>query len=180
VASAGRPPFHLEWQLASAVIRVNQPAETLRPGGLVLFGEPDMTMPIGRYFIIIGSSLLGLLFVIANYLGQPPVAAGIATSVDKSIIRIASAHKGPPRVVIDTDLPTIVPMLSSVAAQSVDDKKPADAFARLDISAAARKDIVASAATVPSPPKARSKVSRRSQTRMVAYRPQALSFFGTW
>jgi hypothetical protein len=64
-------------------------------------------MPIGRYFICIGSVLLALLFLADWY--YPASAAVARAEVDRSILRIKSDHKWPERIVIDTTLPTIVP-----------------------------------------------------------------------
>ena len=65
-------------------------------------------MPLVRYFTFAGSLLLALLFLADWYfpkLVAPPATAG----VDKSIIRLHSAHKWPEATVYDTSLPTIVP-----------------------------------------------------------------------
>ena len=50
--------------------------------------------------------------------------------VDKSIIRITSAHKWPEPIVIDTSLPTIVPPLPVLAKAPIINQ-PRDAFAQL-------------------------------------------------
>jgi hypothetical protein len=65
-------------------------------------------MPLARYFTFVGSLLLALLFLADWYfpkLVAPPATAG----VDKSIIRLQSAHKWPEATVFDTSLLTIVP-----------------------------------------------------------------------
>jgi hypothetical protein len=65
-------------------------------------------MPLARYFTFVGSLLLALLFLADWYfpkLVAPPATAG----VDKSIIRLHTAHKWPEATVYDTSLPTIVP-----------------------------------------------------------------------
>ncbi len=64
-------------------------------------------MPIGRYFLYIGSVLLALLFVADWYL--PPGKEPRRAHVDRYSIRIHSAHKWPSAVTIDTTQPTIVP-----------------------------------------------------------------------
>ena len=67
-----------------------------------------MDMPIGRFIIWVGTSLLALLFVadwcLPNSLSEPAHDAS-----NKPIIRIASIQQPPERVVIDTSQPTIVP-----------------------------------------------------------------------
>jgi hypothetical protein len=65
-------------------------------------------MPLARYFTFAGSLLLALLFLADWYFPKlvvPPATAG----VDKSIIRLHSAHRWPEATVYDTSLPTIVP-----------------------------------------------------------------------
>src|SRR6266404_189999 len=67
-----------------------------------------MVMPIGRYIAWVGTSLLALLFVADWYLPRlSPEPARDASN--KPLIRIASIHQPPERVVIDTNQPTIVP-----------------------------------------------------------------------
>jgi hypothetical protein len=85
-------------------------------------------MPIGRYFVFVGSVLLALLFLADRYLpGQ--VAPSARADVERSIIRIHSRHKWPEAVVYDTSLPTIVPPV--VAGGVFPERPPRDAFAQL-------------------------------------------------
>ena len=59
-------------------------------------------MPLARYFTFTGSLLLALLFLADWYfpkLVAPPATAG----VDKTIIRLHSAHKWPEAIVFDTN-----------------------------------------------------------------------------
>ena len=65
-------------------------------------------MPLGRYFAFVGSVLLALLFLADWYMPRSAVAT-TGGGVDKAVIRIHSRHKWPERIVIDTNLPTIVP-----------------------------------------------------------------------
>ena len=62
-------------------------------------------MPLGRYFIFVGSVLLTLLFVADWYMPQLPLQPARA-DVDRGI-RVQSRHGWPERIVIDTSLPTI-------------------------------------------------------------------------
>jgi hypothetical protein len=65
-------------------------------------------MPITRYIVWVGASLLALLFVVNWFLPEPlPEPAHAA--IDKPVIRIASIQPSPERVVIDTSQPTIAP-----------------------------------------------------------------------
>jgi hypothetical protein len=88
-------------------------------------------MPIGRYFLYIGSLLLALLFVADWYF--PALDAGaLGSGVDRSVIRIHSSHKWPAAVVIDTTMATIVPpvMAMTTAADELPPARPArEAFA---------------------------------------------------
>jgi hypothetical protein len=88
-------------------------------------------MPLGRYFILVGSLLLALLFAADRYMPPRPVEP-VHADVDRGI-RIHSRHSGPARIVIDTSLPTIVPA-SAVAAElppaaPPQTRAPRDAFA---------------------------------------------------
>jgi hypothetical protein len=65
-------------------------------------------MPLVRYFGFVGSALLLLLFALDWYLPQP-VVDPVRAAAEKPVIRISSIEKLPERVVIDTNLPTIVP-----------------------------------------------------------------------
>ena len=65
-------------------------------------------MPVARYIVWVGTSLLVLLFVANWFLPQPPPEPAHEAS-DKPVMRIASIQQPPERVVIDTNQPTIVP-----------------------------------------------------------------------
>jgi hypothetical protein len=59
-------------------------------------------MPLARYFAFVGGLLLALLFWTDWYF--PKLAAPSATAgVDKTIIRLHSAHKWPEAIVFDTN-----------------------------------------------------------------------------
>lgn len=110
-----------------------------------------------------------MLFVAELYLPDSPQAFVREAYVDKSIIRIKSAHKWPERIVIDTSLSTIVPPPSAVLANAPIINQPREAFAQLD----ARSQQVSSN---PSPTGSKPKVAKKvTHTRMAAYRepPQA-------
>jgi hypothetical protein len=97
-------------------------------------------MPVLRYFIVVGTALLVLLFAVDAYLPKLPAADNVSTAAnvasDLSVIRIHSVQKWPERVEFDTSLPTITPAAAVLAANNVpaDANAPArmrDAFARL-------------------------------------------------
>jgi hypothetical protein len=66
-------------------------------------------MPLARYFLFVGGTLLVLLFALNAYIPSPVVANAPVESADRPVVRIHSAQKLPERIVIDTSIPTIVP-----------------------------------------------------------------------
>ena len=66
-------------------------------------------MPIARYFIFVGGTLAALLLVADWCLPTPPAMFAKQLVINKSIIRIKSAHKWPEKIVLDTAQPTITP-----------------------------------------------------------------------
>src|SRR4051812_34249199 len=87
--------------------------------------QQSVTMPLVRYFLGVGGTLLALLFALNAYLATPAaspeaVAAPAAADADqfKPMVRIHSAQKLPERIVIDTSLPTIVPPAAAVVAET--------------------------------------------------------------
>ena len=65
-------------------------------------------MPIARYMVWVGTSLLALLFV-ANWFLPESLPEPAHEAIEKPVIRIASIQQPPERIVIDTSQPTIVP-----------------------------------------------------------------------
>ncbi len=134
-------------------------------------------MPIGRYFIFVGSVLLGLLFLSDRYLPEQ-IAPSARADVDRSVIRIQTRHKWPEAIVYDTSLPTIVPPV--VAAVSPD-RLPREAFAQVPPAPPPARLKVAE--TLPNVAAAKRVTKRRLQVRRVAdYRPfEPRGFFqGEW
>jgi hypothetical protein len=67
-------------------------------------------VPIVRYFIFVGGTLVALLFIASWCLPTPPAMfADQQLGIDRAIIRIRSAHKWPEEVVLDTSRPSISP-----------------------------------------------------------------------
>ncbi len=96
---------------------------------------------------------------------------GREARVDKSIIRIKSAHKWPEPIVFDTSLPTIVPPVAPVlvSAPIINEPRvitqPREAFAQLNSS-------MPKVGENPAPVRAKRKVTKQvPATRMAAYRP---------
>jgi hypothetical protein len=67
-------------------------------------------MPILRYFLFVGGSLLALLLVANAALPGAPVPEGLTSGTDLPPIRIRSERKLPERVVFDTSVATPAPV----------------------------------------------------------------------
>src|ERR1700760_4420508 len=65
-------------------------------------------MPLVKYFVFVGSTLLFILFGLDWYFPQP-ASLPIHAEVDKSIIRIGSVEQLPEKIIIDTNQPTTAP-----------------------------------------------------------------------
>jgi uncharacterized membrane protein len=101
-------------------------------------------MPLARYFVYVGGTLLALLIMLNLYLPKPAETA-VASDVQRPVVRIHSDQKLPERIVIDTSIPTIVPPPVKVVAAPA--KGPAlDALAQ-----AAPSDVKASEPAKPEP-----------------------------
>lgn len=88
-------------------------------------------MPLGRYFLVVGSILFAMLFIAERYWPAAPSPHFADARFDKSIIRISSAHQWPERIIIDTSLPTLVPPAPEVAVEAPMIDRPArEAFAQ--------------------------------------------------
>jgi len=88
-------------------------------------------MPLGRYFVFAGILLLVMLFIADWYLPSASSQTFFREAqVDRSIIGIKSAYKWPEPVIIDTNLPTIVPSLPVLTKAPIINQ-PQDTFAQL-------------------------------------------------
>jgi hypothetical protein len=88
-------------------------------------------MPLGRYFLVIGGILFGMLFIAERYSPAATSPHFAEARFDKSIIRVSSAHRWPERIIIDTSLPTLIPPPTEVAAEApMIDRPPREAFAQ--------------------------------------------------
>jgi hypothetical protein len=89
-------------------------------------------VPLGRYFFFVGILLLGMLFIADWYLPSASSQTFFREArVDKSIIRIKSAHKWPEPVVFDTSLPKIVQPPLPVLAEAPVINQPRQTLAQL-------------------------------------------------
>ena len=64
-------------------------------------------VPIARYFIFVGGTLAALLLIADWRLPAPPAMFSHQLVIDRSIIRIKSAHKWPEKIVLDTSRPIL-------------------------------------------------------------------------
>jgi hypothetical protein len=108
-----------------------------------------------RYFVFVGGALVGLLLLSNAVLPQPPAAAITNAASELPAIRIQSERKWPQRVVIDTSLPTVVPV--EAAARTPVAPKVAD----VPVQAGGRDSF---AQLTPEPPKADLKPHRKHRT----------------
>lgn len=125
-------------------------------------------MPLRRYFVFVGGLLLAFILLIDWYTPQTAARAGTG-SVDRTTIRIHSAHQWPSAVVFDTTQPTIVP---ASTAEIAPDKSPARP-AREALAQAQESDVLPTAVSpVPASPKRvkrHTRVSRAPAARTASY-----------
>ena len=116
-------------------------------------------MPVVRYIVWVGTSLLALLFV-ANWLLPEPLPEPAHEVIERPIIRIASIQQPPERVVIDTSRPAIVPppMLFNNAIPA--ERRALQSFASVD-----------PPPMVVDPAKKRPKAAKRGQDKGASYQP---------
>jgi hypothetical protein len=136
-------------------------------------------MPVARYFLFVGGVLLALLLAVdALVPHQAGVASQVASSVDKTVVRIRSDQKPPELVVYDTSLPTIVPPQAVTAQAVVPAAAPVsplgDASAQARVRETYAQLIPAEAKKPGSPVQRKRKIarSRPAQPMQFAQRPQ--------
>jgi hypothetical protein len=132
-------------------------------------------VPLGRYFLFVGSLLLGVLFIADWYLPSASSQTYFReVRVDKSIIRIKSAHKWPEPIAFDTSLPTIVPPPQPVVANAPVINQPREALAQLN-------SPLPKASEYRAPVRAKRKVAKQARpTRMAAYRAPSDAMPAGW
>src|ERR1700689_3176800 len=128
-------------------------------------------VPLGRYFVFVAGLLLGMLFIADWYFPSVSSQAFFPEArVDKSIIRIKSAHKWPEPIVFDTSQPTIVPPPLPVLAKAPVINQPREALAQL-------KPPLPKASEYRAPVRVKRKVAKQARpTRIAVYRapPEAM------
>jgi len=110
-------------------------------------------MPILRYFLFVGGTLLALLFLTDTMLPSVPLPASLRSASDLPAVRIRSDRKWPERIVMDTTIVTPAP----VRIAKVEQPAPAsseqsarsaarDAFAKMTVADARPQPVVTKAA----------------------------------
>ncbi|NLS71605.1 hypothetical protein E3H11_22330 [Bradyrhizobium brasilense] len=97
-------------------------------------------MPLVRYFLFTGATLLGLLLLTDWYFSAPAPVTVARNDIDRTIIRIRSQHKWPEAIRMDTSTPlpaaAPAPTASAAVAAPVPAAPPAT-IAQVDASRAA-------------------------------------------
>lgn len=75
-------------------------------------------MPLLRYFVFVGGSLLALLFVANAALPAVPLPENLTSGSDLPAVRIHSDRKLPERVVFDTSVPSPAPATPVLIAEA--------------------------------------------------------------
>ena len=100
-------------------------------GRLLSSQRREIVMPILRYIVWVGTSLLALLLVASWFLPEPPQEA-VHEAIEKPVIRIASVQRPPDSVFIDTDQPTTDPPLMPLESAIPDMPPQLQAYASVD------------------------------------------------
>jgi hypothetical protein len=111
-------------------------------------------VPIARYFMFVGCTLVALLFIAEWCLPTPPAMfADQSVAVERAVIRIKSAHKWPEKVILDTSQPTMAPPAVEEPPASLSVRLPPDEAqdqSNLEALAQLKPDIPSAAADHPS------------------------------
>jgi hypothetical protein len=141
-------------------------------------------MPVLRYFLFVGGSLLALLFAVDAYVPKEPVvtAAEASAPTDNPTLRIRSDRKWPERIVFDTSVPTIVPPAQTAATEV---NPPPTAASEFTAKARVRESFAqfrpADESKPEAKPQPKRKIAKRRappQVALIAQQPQRFGFFG--
>jgi hypothetical protein len=88
-----------------------------------------VSVPLGRYFVVVGSFLLVLLLALNWYLPNPSPMQSYGSPIDGAILHIQSETKWPQRLQFDTAAPAILPPSPAVAVATASEDPKLDAFA---------------------------------------------------
>jgi hypothetical protein len=136
-------------------------------------------MPLARYFLYVGATLLALLFFSDPYLPKSP-AADRANS-PPAVIRIHSDHKWPERIVYDTSLQTIVPaQIASTEAKVAAPELVASTTAREAFAQLPPSSRLSDAKKIAPKPQRHQKIAKRRaiQPERLAARQMQFGWFG--
>jgi hypothetical protein len=88
------------------------------------------TVPVAKYFIIVGSALAVLLLIAGWSLPpRPPSFPDRPEVIERAAIRIRSAHTWPEKIVLDTNQPMIPPLAIEVAPTEPSVESPPEEMA---------------------------------------------------
>jgi hypothetical protein len=121
------------------------------------------SMPLVRYFVVVGGMLLGLLFVADWYFPASRSVTAVADNdVDRSIIRIHSRHKWPSAIQMDTaaPMPAATPPIVEANAPSA----PVQRVREANAPSAPVQRVRQAYAFEPPPQKAPDKIHRRAKS----------------
>jgi hypothetical protein len=132
-------------------------------------------VPLIRYLVFVGSLLLAMMFMADRYWSDTSSQSFAREArVDKSIIRIHSAHRWPEAIAFDTNQPTITPPPLPLLANVSSVHQPREAFAQLN-------DPPKQVSKPAAPPRAKRKLARRAPaTRVAAYPEAPQTFYARW
>jgi hypothetical protein len=142
-------------------------------------------MPVLRYFLFVGGSLLVLLFAVDAYVPKEPVltSAEASAPTDNPTLRIHSDRKWPERIVFDTSAPTIVPPAQTAATEV--SLPPPTAASEFTAKARVRESFAqfrpADESKPEAKPQPKRKIAKRRappQVALIAQQPQRFGFFG--
>lgn len=135
-------------------------------------------MPLLRYFVFVGGSLLVLLFICDAVLPQVPLPENLTSGSDLPAVRIHSDRKWPERVVFDTNAPPVSPV-TVAAAQAI---SPAmaeasakigvrDAFAQLPPAQPQARSVGAKVAALPAAEAGKTELKPQPKRKVARARP---------
>jgi hypothetical protein len=147
-------------------------------------------MPVLKYFLFVGGSLLALLFAIDAYIPKEPAvtAAEAGAPSDNPTLRIRSDRKWPERIVFDTSAPTIVPPVQTAAAEVSQPAQPTTPASEFTAKARVRESFAQfkpteEASKPEAKPQPKRKVARHRapatpQVALIAQQPPRFGLFG--
>lgn len=159
-------------------------------------------MPILRYFLFVGGTLLALLVLADAVLPSVPLPANLASASDLPAVRIKSARQWPERIVMDTSVAMPAPaQIAKVeqpakvaAAEPAKTSSTRDAYAQMSAADAKPQTVAGKAVEKPQASKTSESASRSAEAKkrkmakahpgrpmiLVAQQPHYGMFDSTW